>query len=169
MKRASYILASAIILSMPLSANAFAGAVQAIGKPGTYVSPNGQCSALLKKSPKGGFLKLYLKFDRKRPVFIADDITGIAWSRSAQLIFSVSPIYGKPGLYMAICGKPIKTSTLVFPSNIDKAYTEGADYFELKSVNSNEIKFYYGADVDSINFTHFRSEQNLRIIRFQDK
>lgn len=54
---------------------------------------------------------------------------------------------------------------VVSPENIDAAYPKGADFFELRSVTNNKIEYYYGADVDNIEFEHFRSKGNLREAR----
>lgn len=54
-----------------------------------------------------------------------------------------------------------KILTLVKPKNIIPAYPDGTDYFELKGYKGNQVEFYYGADVDKIDFSEFRTKKHL--------
>lgn len=90
------------------------------------------------------------------------DITGIAWATTNHLLYSVSPIYGKPGIYILDCTTK-ETKRIISPVNFNIAYPNGADYFELHRLHTEKIYFYYTPDVDSINFKEFRS----RLFLFQ--
>ncbi len=88
------------------------------------------------------------------------DITGAAWLTDSYLIYTVSPIYGKPGVYSFNCvTREIKR--LVIPKTIDAASPDGADYFELYSLSVDKIYFYYSPDAGKTNFEEFRSKKYL--------
>lgn len=96
---------------------------------------------------------------------MADDVTGLLWVDEKSLLFSSSPIYGKPGIFEVMCGREQPAlKMLVGPKNIRPAYPDGADYFELKEARGRHVRFYYGADVDRIDFNDFRSEEYLRTV-----
>jgi hypothetical protein len=146
----------------------FAQEVVALKKPGVLPSPTNECLAKLEISGKGGYLRLSIArhgSDFRNPDAI-DDVTGISWVDGIQLVFSVSPIYGKPGIYLANCiennSKPVR---LAAPQTIDKAYPNGADYYELKSVSGRDVFFYYGRDVDEIDFKNFRSKKFIQTLK----
>jgi hypothetical protein len=83
-----------------------------------------------------------------------------------SLVYSVSPIYGSPGIFLVTCTSDPKISTLVTPEHKDSAYPQGSDYFELQSTNGNEVRYRYGDDVDRIDFKRWRStNNNLRTVR----
>ena len=63
-------------------------------------------------------------------------------------------------------GKP-KPVRLVAPMTYNPAYPKGADFFELKFVVGRRITYYYGRDVDAIDFTLLRTAQNERSIEMQ--
>ena len=139
-----------------------AESINSIKQAGNYLSPDKKCTAELKIVQLGGFLQLNLRDEFKRFNHIANDITGLAWITRDSLIFSTSPVYGKPGVFIVTCQHPPKIATIVKPTNIDDSYPDGADYFELRSITDSHIRYYYGFDVDNIDFTHFRADQNLR-------
>jgi hypothetical protein len=126
--------------------------------PGIYFSPDSKCKASLLVNEQGGFLDLYIDG------MIATDITGIAWINNNSLVFTVSPIYGKPGLFLFDCAARQKKQILG-PKKYDKAYPAGSDYFELKdykeSAQNTIIFFYYAPDVDAIDFKKFRTKEFL--------
>lgn len=132
--------------------------------PGTFSFESGDnCAAILKKSEKGGFLKLLLDSDHKHAMQVADDVTAIVWISPKLLAYSTSPIYGKPGIFVVACSDS-SVSKLVAPKTIDSSYPDGADYFEIQSADENQIKYYYGPDVDKIDFAQFRTDKNLRVV-----
>jgi hypothetical protein len=144
-----------IVIAYLFAPYGFADSIVAIRQPGVFVSPPDKaCTVALKKSLQGGFMQLYL----------ADDVTAFAWASPSVVVYSVSPVYGSPGVFLAKCAAPRKVTVLVAPSNIDRAYPKGADYFEIRSITGHQIEYFYGDDVDKIDFTQLRSDKNLRRI-----
>ncbi|UCZ57639.1 hypothetical protein LGV61_05010 [Desulfurispirillum indicum] len=130
---------------------------------GRYISPKEICVVQLKISPKGGFSQLFIEDHVGGLVHVADNVTGFLWLDGGSLIFSSSPIYGKPGIFELICSyDDLTLITLMASENIYSAYPDGADYFELKEVVDGKLWFYYGADVEVIDFNDFRIEANIR-------
>jgi hypothetical protein len=133
---------------------------QVFTAPGIYDTPSHTCPLSLNISEMGGFKQLLLhtklKSDKK-----VNDVTGLAYLSNNQLVYSVSPVYGIPGVYIYNCNS--KTMKRISgPRKIDKAYPLGAEYFELYKVEKKKIFFFYGSDVDQIDFEKFRSEKFLR-------
>lgn len=137
-----------------------------IKEPGiSSFESKGICTAALKKSAQGGYLQLFIYLHNSNPVHVADDITAIAWVNSNLLAYSVSPIYGKPGVFVVACDKKPRVSRLVAPESIDSAYPDGADYFEIQSVSKNQIRYYYDADVDKMDLERLRSDKHLHMVK----
>lgn len=132
---------------------------QIVKRPGTYKALGGKCSVSLEISGMGGDLTLIVDAPRVQGI---RDITGIAWATQNLLVFTVSPIYGKPGVYLYHCTSK-ETKRIVSPKTIDKAYPDGADYFELQGIEERggTVRFYYGQHVDSIDFSSFRTKDYL--------
>jgi len=135
-----------------------------VKREGVYASPNGKCEASLTINELGGFLSLTIR--RKgdeRDSCLVDDITGIVWISENELIYTVSPIYGQPGVFLYDCNL-FETKRIVGPRTINTAYPDGADYFELQSFSpdsSGRILFYYSPDVDLVDFGEFRKPNFL--------
>jgi hypothetical protein len=148
------------------AASAYSNSVDAIRQSGVFVSgPNGGCAASLKTSSQGGFLQLYVGRDQDHLAHVAEDVTGIAWASPTSLVFSVSPVYGSPGIFLVTCSDKPQVKMLVGPKNINKAYPQGSDYFELRSITGDQVQYYYGGDVDTISFSQWRSDKNVRRVR----
>jgi len=98
------------------------------------------------------------------------DVTGIAWAGAKELVYSTSPVYGDPGLYLYDC-ESNRSKRILGPRTRDKAYPKGADHFELRGVsNANSVLlFYYQPDVDSIDFNEFRTPGNLYQVQLDGK
>lgn len=140
-------------------------ATTALKEQGSYSSPGQTCIAVLKASPQGGFLQLSVQLSTGKLVHMADDVTGFLWANEKSLVFSSSPIYGKPGVFKVPCDRERSTlEMLVSPKNINSAYPDGADYFELKEIKDRSLHFFYGADVDSIDFNKFRTKKYLHSV-----
>ncbi len=93
------------------------------------------------------------------------DVSGLAWLSGSMLAYSVSPIYGKPGIYVYDCVGQ-KSTGIVAPKNVDLDYPNGADYCELKGIaKANLIYFYYVLDVDEVDFANFRCNHFLYRVR----
>ena len=121
------------------------------------------CTAILKVSSQGGFLQLSVQTSMGKLVHMADDVTGFLWADEKSLVFSSSPIYGKSGIFEVTCNREQPTlKMLVGPKNINSAYPDGSDYFELKEIRGRNLQFFYGVDVDSIDFNEFRTGKYLR-------
>jgi hypothetical protein len=147
-----------VLASTDLHAAASQPAV--IRQAGKFSSPDGTCLASLEASEQGGFLVLTFPRGGNYKVL---DVTGITWASDKVLIYSASPLYGHPGIYLYSCGSR-KTKRLVAPRTLNKAYPEGADYFELQRIsltNPTIIYFYYAPDVDKEEFKNFRSTSHL--------
>lgn len=146
----------------------FAGCVTAydfsirevVAKPGIFPSNNSSCQADISISELGGFKVLSIRQMDAMVSQETEDVTGIAWMTESILVYSVSPIYGNPGLYIFNCTTK-ETKRIVAPKNINAGYPNGADYFELYRLSADKVYFYYTADVDSINFKTFRSQTFL--------
>jgi hypothetical protein len=131
-----------------------------IKQAGKFSSPNGTCLASLEARDQGGFLVLTFPSGSNYKVL---DVTGIAWASDKVLIYSASPLYGLPGIYLYSCGSR-KIKRLVAPRTVNNAYPDGADYFELQRISLTTptvIYFYYAPDVDKEEFKNFRSASHL--------
>jgi hypothetical protein len=151
-----------LILLVLASTDLHAAATQptVIKQAGKFSSPGGTCLAALEPSEQGGFL--VLTFPRGANYRVLD-VTGITWASDKVLIYSASPLYGHPGIYLYSCGSR-KIKRLVAPRTVNKAYPEGADYFELQRISLTSpttIYFYYASDVDKEEFKNFRSASHL--------
>lgn len=121
---------------------------EVIKRAGSFRSPSGKCVAKLKHH-EGDRLTLEVSSCKTR---LSDDVTGIAWVARDQLVFSSSPVYGSPGLFLYRCGED-SALTIVGARQKDGAYPDGADYFELVRVsggNDPVLTFRYFPHVDSI-------------------
>ena len=139
-----------------------AGERQVIKGAGEYLSPNGTCKAVLNISSLGGFLELTLQKDNNKSTTIKD-VTGIAWFGNEKLVYTTSPIYGTPGVYVYSC-ESNRVKRVVTARNVDKAYPDGADYFELRSISNTSpivVFFYYAPHVDKADFKNLRSPHYL--------
>jgi hypothetical protein len=130
-----------------------------INAPGAYRSANGQCPISVEASDMGGFLQLFLP-PKSKQIRAIDDISGVAYVNERVLAYTVSPIYGKPGVYLYDCSSRV-IKRIVKPTRIDTAYPDGKDYFELQGFEGNKIYFYYAPDVDVIDFKNFRTTDAL--------
>jgi len=113
----------------------------------------------------GGFKELEL-LPKNGKAHRIRDVTGLTFVGESTLVYTVSPIYGKPGLFKYNCTTR-KTNALVKPVTINKTYPHGADYFELHSVEDKKVCYYYSLDVDSTDFHSFRREENLRCMSIE--
>lgn len=128
--------------------------------PGKYTPSEGLCLVSLEIHSMGGDLALSVPSERLKPI---RDITGVAWVAKTLLIFSVGPIYGKPGIYTLDCNSS-QATRIVAPKTFSKAYPDGSDYFELEGfseTDSNVVRFYYTSDVDSVDARRLRGNEFL--------
>lgn len=140
-------------------------AATALKEQGAYPSPGKMCTAVLTVSAQGGFLQLSVQSINGKLTHVADDVTGFLWVNEKSLVFSSGPIYGRPGIYEVTCvHKQPSLRMLIGPKNINLSYPHGTDYFELKETINQRLYFFYGSDVDYIDFNEFRTEKNLQSI-----
>ncbi len=95
-------------------------------------------------------------------IFPIEDVDAVMWINNSTLLFTVSPIYGCPGIFVYNYHNKL-LKQIMKPKIIDKYFPCGADYFELAGFDfsNRTILFYYSSYVDSIDFNSFRSEKNL--------
>lgn len=130
-----------------------------VSRPGAYSSGDGSCRVKLVTNSRGGALNLILPAEKK---VIAGDVSAMAWISNEVLVYTVIPVYGKPGLYALNC-KSALVRRILGPKTFNKAYPGGADYFELEHVSDNGrlLYFYYAPDVETVDFKAFRNQSNL--------
>ncbi len=132
----------------------------AIDKLGTYITPGGGYSALLEHGEGDiSVLTIVSKSDGRRSKSI-DDVSGIVWISDSKLLYSVSSIYGIPGIFIFDC-KKMKTKRVLGPKTFYKGKPYGADYIELKEFVEGKIYFYYSPDVELTDFYEFRTKKYL--------
>lgn len=105
----------------------------------------------------GGFLQLHLP---SKPARVVNDVTGALFVSPRRVIYTVSPIYGRPGLFVFDCASR-RVRRLVGPRTFHRTSPEGADYFELAGQKDDRIFFYYVADVDRFDFARLHEPDRL--------
>lgn len=161
MKKLTHLILS---LAMPLiGMHACASEIGQISRvikaPGTYKSTGAKCPISLTISEEGGFTQLQLR-SKSHQNKVVNDVTGVAYFSDESLIYTVSPIYGRPGVFVYDCvSKSIRR--VVGPKIFDKSYPQGSDYFELHGLEGRKIYFYYSPDVDQTDFDNFRTKEFL--------
>ncbi len=158
------LLLGCVQVSPRTSFGVFDPAGQVVKKPGVYNSPGGSCQVSLSISEFGGYLNLTVDSGNAQ---VVRDVTGVAWATENVLVYTVSPIYGQPGVYLFDCVSR-QTTRIVAPSFFTKAYPNGSDYFELQGFapdSRDTVYFYYAPDVDSIDFNRFRTIDFLFQVR----
>jgi hypothetical protein len=136
--------------------------VPAANAPGVFPAPGGKCTAQVTVSPMGGWFQLSARAGSGEAKLLADDVNGIAWIDADTLVFAVSPIYGKPGIFSFDCNGSGESRRLVAPVTFNDYGPNGADFFELRSVDGREVVYYYAPDVDEMDADALRVEQNTR-------
>jgi hypothetical protein len=152
MKR--WLLISSVIVSICLLPIACSGEAllsgSAIDKLGTYTSPGGGYTALLEHGEGDmSVLTIVSKSDGRRSKSI-DAVTGIVWISESKLLYSVSPIYGIPGIFVFDCRK-MKMKRILGPKTFRKGWPDGVDDFQLKEFSEGKIYFYYAPDIETAN------------------
>ena len=122
---------------------------------GKYTTHDFKCTFEVGIFDMGGYF--YTVVGKKK----VDDITAFAYLEKGKMLFSTSPIYGTPGISVVDC-KSGKSSLIIKAKNKIYGYSNGADYFELESVNGSTIFFYYFPDIDKVDdLEHERTPKNL--------
>ncbi len=157
------ILLPAILLGCLSFGTACATAPSIVKNLGTSNSPDGGCRTDLSVSTMGGAKVLRLTIGNETTLEVKD-VTAIAWAEDSILAFSVSPVYGKPGIFTYDCHSRQKQQ-LVAPKTINKGYPHGADYFDLSGVSGDKgkrvVEFYRVDDVDSKEFLKLHTKEHL--------
>jgi hypothetical protein len=136
------------------------GPNEVVWRQGEFASPDGKCRATLSISSMGGFLILTID---KQPNHEVDDVTGMMWVSGGTLVYTTSPIYGIPGVWVYSCGSN-RTARIVKPRTFSKANPDGADYFELQAVSMAApatVYFYYLPDMDDLDGKNIESPSFL--------
>ena len=143
-----------------------AGSVRDSLQVGKHRSPGGACEVRISTSKENGARELSLV--QPKSALVTEDLTGAVWLDANTLVYSVSPIYGRPGLFELDC-RSARTRIIVAPVTKDEGYPDGADYFELISVDPRKRRacFYYLLDVDSANFTGLRTPEHIRCVHLE--
>ena len=133
---------------------------------GEHRSRGGDCEVRILTSAEGGGRDLSIV--RPKSALVAQDVTGAIWRDSMTLVYSVSPIYGRPGIFELDCQSG-HHRTVVPPVTKNKGYPDGADYFELVSVDPKmqQACFYYSPDVDRADFSSLRTPKHIRCVQLQ--
>jgi len=151
---------AAVVFAGPLSPAVVCrtGSVRAATTgPGVVRSPGGKGSVILAAASNGGFEVL----SYGEPPRQVEDVSAVVWISDSKLAYSVSPIYGKPGIYVLDCADN-RIRQIVGPKTRDRGYPDGADYFELKDlVGGRTLRFYYAPDVDRMDAVHLRAQKHL--------
>ena len=158
----TFLIGTLVLAALTPMAKATARVNKVINKVGEYSSPDGECRATLKIASMGGFLILTAGQSAKRDLKV-DDVTGMAWVGGHSLVYTTSPIYGVPGVYVYRCDSS-KAKRIVAPRTLTGAYPDGADFFELDRISKRKpftAYFYYAPDVDNVNFTKFKTPSHL--------
>lgn len=154
-----FLLTSLINISCSLT---FASSEKAIKDIGTFYSPEKTYKVQVTVNSMGGFRDLVVyKDDSKVSEF--RDVNAFIWIENHKILYSVSPVYGKPGIYLFDC-KTKKNDIITKPSVLNSAYQNGADYFELNDYtnSSKEFTYFYAPDIDLVEFETFRNKSNIR-------
>ena len=155
-----------LVASCKLPEDGKVKAIIPINTVGEYFSKNHSCYFEIYSHENGGFNVLSIRLDKQTPLMEVADITGVIWDSPNKLIYSVSPIYGFPGIFIFDCSDK-QSRTIVKAINTDQAYPEGADYFELLQLEDNKLLYYYAKDIDEVDFRTFRSDSKINSITIE--
>jgi hypothetical protein len=164
--RCLYVLFLAGCVSTSPEVSAGSSAIgRVIKQPGTFQPAHGKCKAMITVSEVGGFKQLTITRvadQNSKDRLEVKDVSGITWIAGDQLVYTVSPIYGKPGVFLFDCAS-LQAKRILGPKTTDKSYPDGADYFELQGVSSDakKIIFFYAPNVDQVDFKKFRTKDSL--------
>ena len=152
----AYIYIYILVCALPVSS-----AEQVFKANGRYQDPSGKCAVRISTSPMGGgFVRLHLPAARKSGSRTVDDVTGVAFTANGMVVYTTSPIYGRPGVFRFDCTKK-STHRLVGPRHFESSYPAGLDYFELAKVVDANIFYYYAPDVNQVDLAKLRNASNL--------
>ena len=108
-------------------------------KTGLFMIDSSCNKFVLNISDMGGFI--ILRTINEKPL-IVDDITAIAILEKSKLLYSVSPIYGKPGIFL-FDFKLNNNKRIVKPSFFKDGFSDGTDYFEIYKLDLDRKEIYF--------------------------
>jgi hypothetical protein len=162
-----YLLTLSLVIAVGISAPARAGNSDLFSEPGVVRAPNGHCEASITQSPRTGFKVLVitrLRDGRREQALQARGVTGTVWMANDKLVYSLGPRQGTPGVFFFDCASG-EHKRLVTATTQNKAYPQGADYFELDDFSRGALIWYYHVpDVALMEAADFRKLDFLRHI-----
>lgn len=136
---------------------------EAVSGPGLIASPGHRRSVTLTVASMGGYD--VLSFGEPPRQIQIEDVTAVVWISDDEVALSVSPIYGKPGIYVLDCLHN-KVRRILAPKTYNSVTPDGADYFELKElIGGHLLRFYYAPDVDTMDAANLRTPAHLFSVR----
>jgi len=139
----------AILVVLGLGMGASANSEQCLS--GQVWSPDRGLYLCVTIASMGGY-KTATIFKHDKAIFEVKDVTAFFWVSNTAIIYSVSPIYGLPGIFIFDTGTQ-KISRVVCPKVFGQGYPNGADYFVLSSHNESDgtITFWHSPNVELMN------------------
>ncbi len=127
---------------------------------GFYQTDNAVCRFEVKIDGMGGFRMLNMSIQGKE-VSISD-VTAVGVVKADQIIISISPVYGKPGIAQLDCiGGEVRE--IVKAKHKSKTYPNGSDYFQLSKIFENEISYLYFPDMDQADLSKRDQVERVRV------
>lgn len=133
---------------------------------GRFTLQENACIVNIEVNGMGGSLDLTVEKTNKKILGPVIDAPAFGWISENDLIFSVSSVYGKPGLFKFSCREE-KLQKLVAAKTIIETYSDGADFFWLQRLDPKKllIYYYYHPDPDAVPPKQdLRNDKNLYVI-----
>lgn len=139
---------------------------EALTSHGRFALQENACIVNTEINGMGGSLDLTVEKTDKKILGPVIDISAWGWISEDELIFSVLPVYGKPGLFKFSCREE-KLQKLVAAKTITKTSPDGTDFFWLQRLDPKNllIYYYYHPDLDAVPpKQNLRTDKNLYVI-----
>ena len=106
------------------------------------------CSADIRiRRGDGDALYLFVRSKNKGTLQLTvADVTAFATARR-QMVYSVSPVYGKSGVFTFDC-RTEQTTRIVPPDSHCPEREDGCAYYEIRAVTEQDVEYAYIADVE---------------------
>ena len=119
----------------------------ALPAPGSELaSPSRACLVKVLQDAGTGRLRARL-YAHARLVLDMPDTREMAWVDEV-LLFAVSPVYGRPGIYVWQCPQ-LSVRRVVRPTRVSRDHPGGTDYYRLLRIDGETLYFAHAPDVDS--------------------
>lgn len=138
-------IALAAIAAAP-AAWARSGGIKVPAPGAELPSPSRQCLVKVLQDANNGGLRARL-YARGRLVREVVDTREMTWVDEV-LLFAVSPVSGKPGIYAWQCPRP-SVRRVVLPTRTSRKHPGGTDYYRLLRIDGETLYYAHAADVDS--------------------